>query len=145
MNRFAILLLASLAISCSYHSPIYGSHGEWTGSGVSGMGPQSTASLDWTRHPDVIKSIDGHKLGDGYKKTRLLPGMHVMEYADYPAEFGAHPRGTIRVNMKKGHSYEFRLKLCFWCMPRKHAGWIEDTTTGEVAWGKRPDWPSWFL
>jgi hypothetical protein len=49
------------------------------------------------------------------------------------------------MEFKACHSYQFGLKLCFWCSPRKYAVWIDDKTTGELVWGKRPDWPFWFL
>jgi hypothetical protein len=104
-----------------------------------------TANLDWSTLPGVITSIDGNRVGNGYKKAKLLPGSHVIEYAYSPVEFGEHPRGTIALELQAGHLFEFRLKLCFWCNPRKFAVWVDDNSTGETVWGKHPDWPSWFL
>jgi hypothetical protein len=145
MNSIVLLLLSSLIISCSHYSPIYWGWGEWTGPDLSGLANDSVAGLDWSKLPGVIVSIDGNSLGTGYKKARLLPGKHVIEYAYYTAQFGAHPKGTIEMDLKAGHLYEFGLKLCFWCNPRKYAVWVDDNTTGELVWGKRPEWPSWYL
>jgi hypothetical protein len=145
MNKVTFLLLFLLITSCSHYSPIYWGWEEWAGSDVAGMQDELVTNLDWSKNPGVITSIDGNSVGHGYKKAKLLPGRHVIEYASYPAEFGVHPRGTIEIDLKKGHSYEFRIKLCFWCTPRKYAVWVDDNTTDEEVWGKRPDWPSWFL
>ena len=84
-------------------------------------------------------------VGAGFNKAKLTAGKHVIEYLYSPAEFGVHPKGTIEIDLVEGHSYEFRIKLCYWCAPRKHAEWIEDRTTKELAWGVRPIWPSWYL
>ncbi|MFA7332152.1 MAG: hypothetical protein WC326_13870 [Candidatus Delongbacteria bacterium] len=81
----------------------------------------------------------------GYKGAKLLAGQHLIEYADYPAQFGAHPAGLIELTLEARHTYQFRMRYCFWCTPRKHAVWIVDKTTGKVVWGQRPDWPGWWL
>jgi len=145
MNKLVLLLLSSLMVSCAHYSPIYWGWGEWAGSDVAGVENDSISSFGWSKLPGVIKSIDGNSVGTGYKKAKLLPGRHVIEYAYYPAEFGEHPRGMIEIDLKAGHLYEFGLKLCFWCQPRKYAVWVDDKATGEVVWGKHQDWPFWFL
>jgi len=145
MTGIILLLLSSLIISCSHYSPIYWGWGEWTGPGLYGVEDNSRAGFDWSKHPGVITSIDGNNVGDGYKKAKLSPGRHVIQYAAYPAEFGAHPKGTVEIDLQADHVYEFGLKLCYWCKPRSYAVWVDDRTTGELVWGKRPDWPSWFL
>jgi hypothetical protein len=145
MNRIVLLLLSSLIISCSYYPPIYWGWSEWAGSDFSGVEHDAIARLNWSKHPGVITSIDENTLGAGYKKAKLLPGMHVVKYGYFTAQFGEHPNGTIEMEFKACHSYQFGLKLCFWCSPRKYAVWIDDKTTGELVWGKRPDWPFWFL
>ncbi len=145
MNRLIPLLISLLIVSCSHYSPIYWGYGEWKVSGISGFDNNSIARLEWAKKPGVITSIDGNSLGGGYKKAKLFPGIHVIDYADYPASFGAHPKGTMEIDFKAGHLYEFNIKYCFWCKPRRYAVWIDDKTTGDVKWGKRPDWPPWFL
>lgn len=145
MNKLIIVFLSSFLFSCSHYSPIYWGWGEWVGSDVAATGKRSIASFDWSSLPGVITAIDGNSVGDGYKKAKLAPGRHLVEYAYYPAEFGVHPQGRIEIDLTAGHSYELGLRLCFWCKPRKYAIWVDDTTTGQVVWGKRPDWPFWYL
>ena len=145
LKNLIIVLLSSQIISCSHYSPIYWGWGEWSGADIAGVESNSLASVDWSTLPGVITSIDGNKLGSGYKKAKLLPGKHLIEYAYYPAEFGAYPKGIIELDLKSGHLYQFEIMLCFWCMPRKFAKWVVDKTMGEVVWGKRPDWPPWWL
>ena len=145
MSRLILLLLSTLLISCAHYSPIYWGWGEWVGSNVSAYENDLIASFDWSKLPGVITLIDESSVGTGYKKARLSPGRHVIEYAYYAAEFGVHPRGIIEIDLTGGHSYEFGLKLCFWCTPRRYAVWVDDKTTSEMVWGKRPDWPSWYL
>jgi hypothetical protein len=140
-----VLLLLSLLVSCAHHSPVFWGWGEWAGADVAGVGDDLLAGFDWSELPGVIASIDGNRVGTGYKKAKLRPGRHVIEYAYSPAEFGAHPTGIIEIDLAAGHLYEFRVKLSFWCMPRRFAVWVDDKTTGEAVWGKRPDWPSWWL
>jgi hypothetical protein len=145
MNRLILLLLSSLMVSCSHDSPIYWGWGEWVGSDVADVADGLTARFDWSTLPGVITSIDESRVGSGYKEARLSPGRHVIEYAYSPAAFGEHPRGIIEIDLTAGHSYGFGLKLCFWCMPRRYAVWVDDKTTSREVWGKRPDWPSWYL
>jgi hypothetical protein len=145
LNKTILLLLSSLMVSCAYYSPIYWGWGEWAGPDVAGVENTLIADFDWSRLPGVITSIDGTSIGNGYKKARLSPGIHRLEYAYFPAEFGTHPRGILELNLVAGHLHEFRIQLCFWCMPRRYAVWVDDKTTGESVWGKRPDWPSWWL
>jgi hypothetical protein len=145
MNRVILLLLSSLMVSCAYYSPIYWGWGEWVGSDVAGLENDSVATFDWSKLPGVITLIDENSVGTGYKKAKLSPGRHVIGYAYYPAEFGVHPKGIIEIDLTAGHSYEFGLRLCFWCKPRKYAVWVDDKTSSEEVWGKRPDWPSWYL
>jgi len=146
MNKLILLLMCSLIVSCAHYSPIYWDYDEWEECDFSGIGKDSIARLEWSKVPGVIRSIDGNTLRK-YKKAKLSPGMHTFEYADYPAEFGVPLpiNGTIEIELKEGHLYEFNIKYCYWCIPRQFAVWIDDKTTGEVAWGKRPDWPSWYL
>jgi hypothetical protein len=140
MKNLIIVLLSSLMISCAHHSPI-----EWTGADVVGVRHDLVAGFDWSKLPGVIASIDGNSVGAGYEKAKLRPGRHVIDYAYYPAAFGAHPKGVVDLDLRAAHLYVFRIQLCFWCMPRKHAVWVEDKTAGAVVWGKQPDWPSWWL
>ena len=145
MNRLILLLMSSLIISCSQYSPIYWSYGEWADSDFSGVENDSIAKIEWPKVPGLIRSIDGISIGKGYNKAILFPGIHIFEYYEEAVEFGPHPKGAIKIDLKPGHLYEIHLKLCYWCIPRKHTVWIDDKTTGEVVWGKRPDWPSWYL
>lgn len=136
----------SLIVSCAHYSPIYWDYGEWEEYDFSSVGNDSIARLEWSKVPGVINSIDGNTLRK-CKKAKLLPKIHIIEYADYPAQFGSSLpiKGIIEIDLKAGHLYEFNIKYCYWCKPRKFAVWIDDKTTGEVAWGKPPDWPSWYL
>lgn len=145
MKILVIILLSSLLFSCAHYSPIYWGWGEWDGVGVAGEKAGLSAGLDWSKRPGVITAIDGKSIGSGYKKAKLLPGRHVIEYAYYTAQFGAHPKGIIELDVQAGHSYQFDIKLCFWCNPRKFAVWVYDNTVGTVVWGEQPDWPSWWL
>jgi hypothetical protein len=139
MLKAAILLLTVVLASCAS-----GRAKEW-----SYLAPAKqdswNALLDWSDLPGVIASIDGHNVGHGYNKAPLSPGRHTITYAYYPAEFGVHPQGTLELSLQAGHAYEFRVDLCYWCSPRRYAVWVRDTTTGELVWGKEPDWPSWWL
>ena len=146
MSKGILVLLSILLASCSArYSPFFREYGEWAPADSSVVERSSTAVFDWSTQPNVITMIDGTPIGRGYKKARLSPGKHQLEYADYPAEFGAHPKGLLDIDMLPGHEYEFRIDFCFWCTPRRSAVWVDDKTTGELIWGKRPDWPSWWL
>lgn len=145
MSGIALLFLALPIASCAPYLPADCATNEWAGPDVAGMRGDRVANLDWSKLPGVIALLDGQSAGACYERAKLKPGPHVIEYAYYPAEFGAHPRGTVEIDLKQGHVYDFRIKLCFWCTPRRFAVWIEDRTTGEPVWGKRPDWPSWYL
>jgi hypothetical protein len=140
-----LLSISLLMVSCSYYSPIYWGCKEWVGTDAAGLRNESIATLDWSKHPGVIGLIDETALGKDYKKAKISPGRHVIEYSYYPSEFGAHPKGKIEIDLKAGHVYEFHIKLCFWCKPIKFAVWVDDNTTGESVWGAHPDWPSWYL
>jgi hypothetical protein len=145
INRPGWFLLLSLLVSCAHYSPIYVGWGEWSGSDVAGVENSLIASVDWSRLPGVIASIDGTGVGTGYQRARLSPGRHRIEYTYHTAEFGKHPTGMMEIELLSGHVYEFQIRLCFWCMPRRYAVWVDDKTAGEVVWGKHPDWPSWWL
>lgn len=145
MNKAIVLLLSSLLVSCAYYSPRYWGWGEWAASDVAGVENTLLVVFDWSKLPGVITSIDGTGIGNGYKKARLTPGRHRIEYAYYPAEFGSHPRGMLELDFLAGHWYEFRLELCYWCAPRRYAVWVDDRTIGEAVWGTQPDWPAWWL
>ena len=140
-----LMLLSFLSSCCAHYSPIYWGWGEWAGPDVAGVENAPVAGFDWSKLPGVITSIDGTGVGEGYKKARLSPGRHRVEYAYSPTQFGLHPKGALEIDLIAGHEYEFRIELCFWCTPRRFAVWVDDRTTGEVAWGKQPDWPSWWL
>ncbi|MBU5635805.1 hypothetical protein KOM00_03580 [Geomonas sp. Red69] len=140
MKIIIVVILSSLLISCSHLSPIYWGWGEWGEADVAGVENNSLVRIDWSTLPGVVTSIDGNKVGSGYKKAKLHPGKHLIEYAYYPAEFGVHPKGSVELDFKSGHWYQFEIKLCYWCRPRKFAAWLHDKTTGEVVWGKPPDW-----
>jgi len=145
VNRLIPIIMVSVVMSCAYYSPIYWGYGEWAGSESLSAAEDSIAGFEWYKRPGVITSIDGKSVGEGYKKAKLFPGRHVIEYADHPAAFGGHPKGIIEIDVKAGHQYAFNIKYCFWCKPRRYAVWIEDTTISEVVWGSRPDWPFWYL
>lgn len=146
MSKFILIFLGLFFVSCSArHSPFFLGYDEWIQRDISNTETSSAARFDWSTLPDVITSIDGVVVGSGYKKARLSPGKHQFEYADHPASFGVHPKGMLEVNLLAGHLYEFRIEYCFWCKPRKYTVWVDDKTTGELVWGKRPDWPSWWL
>ena len=135
-------MLSLALVSCAHHSPIYWGWGEWVAPDAAGMKEDLVARFDWSTQPGVITTIDGNNVGSGFKKARMAPGKHVIGYAYYPAEFGEHPKGIAEINLKAGYIYEFRLKLCFSCMPRKFAVWVEDKTSRELVWGQRPNWSS---
>jgi hypothetical protein len=138
MNKLTLLLLSLLMVSCAHYSPIYWGWGEWVTTDVENMGNDLVAYFDWSTLPGVITSIDRNAVGSGYKKAKLLSGPHEIEYAYYPAEFGVHPKEKITMQLEAGHSYEFRIKLCFWCSPRRYSVWVDDKNTGETVWGKHP-------
>jgi hypothetical protein len=146
MRKTILALVIPLLVSCSArYSPFFWGYDEWIPDYVSTVGRSATAVFDWSTLPNVITLIDGTPIGRGYKKARLSPGKHQLEFAAYPAEFGAHPKGLLNIDLLPGHEYEFRIDYCFWCIPRKYAVWVDDKTTGELIWGTRPDWPSWWL
>ena len=145
VSRAMLLLASALLASCASDSPIHAETDVWLDPGTAAVEYGTMARLDWSPLPGVITLVDGKTAGAAYKQARLAPGRHTLAYAYYPAAFGAHPKGTIDIALTPGHSYEFRIKLCFWCAPRKYAVWVEDKTKGEAAWGKRPDWPAWYL
>ena len=140
-----LVIFSSLVFSCAQLEGTWGLSREWVGPDLAGVGNNSLAAVSWSKDPGVIVAIDGNSLGKGYARAKLRPGRHVIEYADYPAEFGVHPKGSIELELRAGHVYEFHIKPCYWCMPRKYAVWVDDKTTGDVVWGKLPDWPSWWL
>ena len=92
MNRISFLLFVILFSSCASYSPIYWGWGEWASPGISGIEDSSVTRFYWSKLPGIITLIDGDSVGTGYKKAKLLPGSHIIEYAYYPAGFGAHPK-----------------------------------------------------
>jgi hypothetical protein len=146
MKQLVILLLFLGILSCRSFDTL--NWGECADSDGAGQDAESTAIMDWSDWPDMIISIDADKcIGSGkagYKRARLSPGRHAVEYGNYVYKLG-HVSGRIELEVKKGHLYEFGFDTCFWCQPRRYAVWVDDRTTGEVVWGKRRDWPSWYL
>lgn len=146
MSKIILVLITLLLVSCSArYSPFFWGYDEWTPDHALTIDRSSTAVFDWSTLPNVITMIDGKPIGRGYKRARLSPGRHQLEFAAYPAKFGAHPKGLLDVDMLPGHEYEFRIDFCFWCKSRRYAVWVDDKTTGKLIWGKRRDWPSWWL
>lgn len=144
MKHLAWLVLSMVIASCVSIEKI--GWDEWLDPGIWAAPEKSVAVFDWSRYPGIIQSIDEDtSAGLRHKTAKLLPGKHVVKYKYYSAEFGTHPGGIIEIDLKAGHLYELCIKLCFWCKPRTYAVWVDDKTVGEVVWGKRPDWPSWFL
>ena len=136
MNKVVFGVLFLMLTSCAYYSPIYWGWGEWTGQEVSGLDGSSVALFDWSKLPGTIIIIDGDSVGNGYKKAKLLPGRHLIGYAYYPVEFGVHPKGIIDMNLKANHLYEFRIKLCYSCNPRRYNILVKDRSTGEIVWNE---------
>jgi hypothetical protein len=141
----ALLLLAALAASCSArYSPFFIGWREWSPAGLETADDSAVARLDWSRHPGVVKSLDGVVLGDGYKKARLAPGHHRLEVADHPVEIDARPAGVMELDLDAGAVAEIRIDYCFRCTPGRHAVWLEDRSSGETLRGEKPDWPGWM-
>ena len=139
MKHIAFPLVAMFLAACAAIETH--SWGEWVSPDIVGTNTEAVSILDWSNHPGTITSIDGATdVKTGFKKARLLPGRHIISYADYPTNFGIHPQGSIEIEMKPGHQYRFGVLYCFTCSPRKYAVWIDDITTSEIAWGSRPDW-----
>lgn len=146
MKKTISILLVLFFTSCSArYSPFFLGYDVWTPENRPAVEKSSLVVFDWSTLPDVITSIDGTPVGRGFKKATLSPGKHRFEYAAYPAEFGAHPNGVVEIDLSAGHEYEFRMDFCYWCKPRRYVVWVDDKTTGELAWGKRRDWPVWWL
>jgi hypothetical protein len=149
MNARAGVLLSLLLAACTpAHWPSNWGAGEWRPPDVANAPEGSLALFEWVTVPGAIAAIDGASMarGDGgFNRARLAAGRHRIEFAAYPAEFGQHPRGAVDVELFASHAYEFRMAFCYWCKPRDYAVWVEDTTTRELVWGKRPHWPAWYL
>lgn len=144
MKKSILILLLLLFTSCSArYSPFFLHLKEWTPQDPPSA--ENSVRFDWSTLPGVITSIDGTAVGADFKKAKLPPGKHRFEFAAYPAEFGAHPKGVAEIDLIASHEYEFRMDFCYWCKPRRYAVWVDDKTTGELAWGKRRDWPAWRL
>jgi hypothetical protein len=142
LSGIGLLLLCFGLASCVQPAPVFVG---WDTAAGETTGPKSVVSLDWSGRPGLVASIDGKPVGGRCVQAELLPGRHVITYAYHTAEFGQHPQGTIELEMQAGHAYALSVKLCFWCSPRRFAVWVDDRTTGELVWGKRPDWPAWYL
>ena len=139
MKHIAFLLIATTLAACAAIETR--SWGEWISPDIAGTRTEALSIFDWSDHPGTIVSIDGvTDVRTGYKRARLRPGKHIISYADYPVEFGIHPKGSMDIEMIPGHQYRFGIKYCFTCTPRQYAVWTDDITTGELAWGSRPDW-----
>jgi hypothetical protein len=139
MKHLAFSLVAMILAACAAIDTH--SWGEWVSPDIAGTKTEDLSIFDWSKHPGTIISIDGvTDVRTGFKSARLRPGKHIISYADHPDEFGIHPKGSFDMEMKSGHQYRFGIRYCFTCTPRKYAVWIDDTTTGEIAWGSRPDW-----
>jgi len=139
VKQIVIPLIAAILAGCAAMETR--SWGEWISSDIAGTDTDALSILDWSDHPGVIVSIDGvTDVGTGFKKARLRPGKHTISFADYPAEFGIHPKGSFDIEMKPGHRYRFGIQYCYICKPRKYAVWTDDMTNGELVWGSRPDW-----
>jgi hypothetical protein len=143
VKKYSILILPFLLASCGI--AMFANYGEWVDSNTVGVDPRVTATLDWSTLPGVITAIDGREFGRGYKTARLAAGVHDIEYSYYTGAFGTNLIGSLQFDFVEGHEYEFRMKLCFWCVPRRYAIWVDDKATGQLVWGRRPDWPSWYL
>jgi len=138
----AIFLCIGLAACYSIQTKDWG---QWAEEGLAEPGSTTNATFGWNDWPGMIVSIDRHaEVATGYKSARLRPGRHVIEYSNYVHDFG-HVKGELQLVLVVSHEYEFRFATCYWCMPRRFAVWIDDLTTGEVAWGTRPNWPHWYL
>lgn len=110
-----------------------------------GLKDDLVARLDFSKSEFGVEWIDKERVTDQCGLARVLPGVHEVRYHMYGGEFGHNPSGMIELEFKAGHLYEFRIAYCFWCTPRRYAVWVDDKTTGELVWGKHPDWPSWWL
>ncbi len=113
-----------------------------------GLEADAVAWFDWSGWPDMITAIDEHHClmsgATGYKWAKLRPGRHIVEYSNYVHDFG-HVTGRIDMVLAAGHRYAFGFNTCYWCMPRRYAVWVADQSSGQVVWGRQPDWPGWFL
>ncbi|MCP5277044.1 MAG: hypothetical protein H6935_01625 [Thiobacillus sp.] len=119
--------------------------GQWAEENLALHDTTSTALFDWRDWPGMIVRIDKNPaVSEGYKSARLRPGVHVIEYSNHVRDFG-HVKGVINMVLLAGHSYQFHFDTCYWCKPRRLAVWVDDVTTGELAWGTRPNWPRWYL
>lgn len=147
LPRLAPVLLLALGLAAcrSFGTARWGDCPDADGAQASAA---SSAVFDWSEWPDMITSIDGNRcVGSGktgYKRARLLPGRHVVEYRNYVLDLG-YAAGRIELDVQAGHSYRFDFDACYWCRKRRFTAWVDDRTTGQVAWGQRPDWPSWYL
>jgi hypothetical protein len=141
----SILILAAL-LSC--RSLETRSWGECTDADGFGLGSDVSGVFDWSGWPDMVTAIDGGRCvaggATGYKWARLKSGIHVVDYSNYVHDFG-HVSGRIEIGLQAGHRYVFGFDACYWCKPRRYAVWVSDENTGEVVWGRRADWPRWFL
>ncbi len=106
MRRLVLLLASSLMVSCAAYSPMGWGWREWVGPDVGTVENGPVVTLEWSKRPGVIALIDEGSVGAGFDKAKLSPGRHVIEYAYYPVEFGAHPKGTIDIDLTPGHSYD---------------------------------------
>ena len=139
-----IAIFLSLGLAACYSLETKG-WGEWTDMDLAKQSTASAAGFSWHEWPGMIVRIDQHsEVAAGYTSARLRPGMHVIEYSNHVHDFG-HVRGEMQIVLLAGHAYEFRFDTCYWCNPRRFAVWINDVTTGEPAWGNRPNWPRWYL
>ena len=137
-----VFLLVSLVACYSLETRDWG---QWTEGDLAQQETSSATVFAWDDWPGMIVGIDRNAaVASGYKSARLRPGMRTIEYSNHVQNFG-HVQGEIKMVLVAGHSYQFRFDTCFWCKPRQFAVWVDDVTTGELAWGKRPDWPGWYL
>ncbi len=140
-----LLMLAALASCRALDTANWGECGDADGAGSAA---DASAVFDWSDWPGMVVAVDGDRCvaaGDkGFKWARLKPGPHVVVYSNHVHDFG-HVAGKVEFRMEAGHRYVLGFATCFWCMPRRYALWVDDATTGQVAWGRRPDWPWWYL
>ena len=119
--------------------------GQWTEGDLARHGTSSAAVFAWHDWPGLIVSIDQNAaVAEGFKSARLRPGMRIIAYSNHVHDFG-HVKGEIEIVLLAGHSYQFHFDTCYWCKPREFAVWVDDVTTGELAWGRRPSWPRWYF
>lgn len=152
LSAVVLPLIASLVVSACATCPACAPAPPFRGYAGPELPDENVAVLDWSGRTAAVLEIGGRKTvltefaGRGPQtQARLLPGLHTIRYG---GTFGGsvllgpalqHYDLTALIDMKPGRIYRVRWERVYGWRSRADYLWIEDSTTGQVVHGMRPE------